>query len=128
MFNQLNHVQESTSIPLIIVDGKRIESHDHDQQLNKLADSFLTKPISTQLLLAQTHAMLRMKKAEDQLRLNRLRIEGLLRISQYHAESLQDFLDYALNEAVQLTSSQFGYIYHYDEKNGNLRSTRGQKV
>ena len=55
------------------------------------------------------------KKAQAVIRKNEQRLEGLLRISQYQAESTQDLLDYALDEAIQLTDSRLGYIYLYDE-------------
>jgi len=44
------------------------------------------------------------------------RLESLLRISQYRAASDQELLDYALEEAIGLTGSKFGYIYHYSEQ------------
>ena len=39
-----------------------------------------------------------------------------MNILQYHAETTQEFLDYALNEAISLTGSRFGYIYFYREE------------
>jgi PAS domain S-box-containing protein len=56
------------------------------------------------------------KKAELELIANKARMEGLLRISQYKATSIQSFLDYALSEAILLTKSKFGYIYFYNEE------------
>ena len=55
------------------------------------------------------------KKLEDALRHSEARLESLLKIAQYQAASNQDLLDFALNEAIVLTSSRIGYIYHYDE-------------
>ena len=43
------------------------------------------------------------------------RLESLLKISRYQAESIQELLDYALKEAVTLTRSSIGYVFHYDE-------------
>jgi PAS domain S-box-containing protein len=56
------------------------------------------------------------KKNENELRLNEMRLESLLRISDYKAKDIQDLLDYALTEAVTLTQSKIGYIYFYDER------------
>ncbi len=56
------------------------------------------------------------KRAEEQIRRNEARLEGLLRISQYRAQSTQDLLDYALEEAIRLTDSRVGYIYLYDDE------------
>lgn len=43
------------------------------------------------------------------------RMGGLLRILQYPVRNVQELLDYALEEVIQLTSSKIGYIYHYSE-------------
>jgi signal transduction histidine kinase/DNA-binding response OmpR family regulator/HPt (histidine-containing phosphotransfer) domain-containing protein len=53
--------------------------------------------------------------AEEIIARNQARLDGLLRISQYNASSIQDLLDYALNEAIQLTDSRIGHLYFYDE-------------
>jgi len=42
------------------------------------------------------------------------RLESLLRISQIQTKSIQELLDYALDEAIELTNSKIGYIYFYD--------------
>ncbi len=55
------------------------------------------------------------KKAQEMIRKNEQRLESLLRITQYQAKSTQDFLDYALDEAIRLTDSRLGYIYFYDD-------------
>lgn len=55
------------------------------------------------------------KKAEDNIKRNEARLEGLLRISQHRAGSIQELLDFALDEAITLTGSKIGYIYHYNE-------------
>ena len=56
------------------------------------------------------------KEAEKRIRLNEARLQSLHDIAQYKAESTQDLLDFALNEAIKLTGSRIGYIYHYDEE------------
>jgi PAS domain S-box-containing protein/putative nucleotidyltransferase with HDIG domain len=55
------------------------------------------------------------RQSELAAKLNATRLAGLLRISQYPHSSIQDLLDYALQEAVDLTASKLGYIYFYDE-------------
>lgn len=50
---------------------------------------------------------------ENELHYNRL--EKLLRISEYAANSSQDFMDFCLHEALSLTSSQMGFLAYYDE-------------
>lgn len=54
-------------------------------------------------------------QATDEMKRNEARLESLFRISQYRAGSVQEFLDMALDEAIALTDSKIGYIYHYDE-------------
>jgi two-component system, cell cycle sensor histidine kinase and response regulator CckA len=56
------------------------------------------------------------RNAENQTRLNEARLQSLHDIAQHRASSTQDFLDFALNEAIRLTGSTVGYIYHYDEE------------
>ncbi len=55
-------------------------------------------------------------RAEEEIRLNQARLQSLFDISQYETDSTQDLLDYALDQAIRLTRSKAGYIYHYDEE------------
>jgi PAS domain S-box-containing protein len=56
------------------------------------------------------------REAEAQILLNESRLESLLRISQFEAENVQDLLDFALQEAIQLTKSKIGYLYNYSDQ------------
>jgi len=55
------------------------------------------------------------KKIEDQLKLNTLRLKLIIEIFEYSANSIQEFLDYSLFQAIKLTNSKYGYIYHYND-------------
>lgn len=55
-----------------------------------------------------------LKKTEE-IEFNNQRLESLFKISQYQTNSIQELLDFALNEAIKLTNSKIGYIYFYDE-------------
>ncbi len=55
------------------------------------------------------------KRAKDELRNGDERLRSLVSILQYDSGSIQDFLDFALDEAIKLTQSKIGYIYYYDE-------------
>ena len=55
------------------------------------------------------------KKAEDIARLDEARTKSILRISQYPAASMRELLDFALDEAIALSGSKFGYLYFYRE-------------
>lgn len=56
------------------------------------------------------------KLAEDAIRLDEARLESLLRINQHPSDSIQELLDFALEEAISLTGSKIGYIYFYNEE------------
>jgi len=56
------------------------------------------------------------KHAQDMMNKSQSRLESLFKISQYRAKNIQDLLDYALEEAIHLTESRIGYIYHYSEE------------
>lgn len=56
------------------------------------------------------------KEAEEILKMNEQRLALLFRLSEYESESVQEFLDYALNEIIKLSESKLGYIYYYDEE------------
>jgi len=58
----------------------------------------------------------RRKEYENEIKKNNIRLESLLKISQYKAKNLQDLLDFALNEALVLTESKLGFIYYYNEE------------
>lgn len=55
------------------------------------------------------------KQAEEQIRLNETRLRSLLDIMQHRSKTTQEFLDYALDEAIKITQSKIGYIYFYNE-------------
>ena len=57
------------------------------------------------------------KRSEQQVRRNKERLQHLLNIFQFESNNVKELLDYALGEALKMTSSKFGYIYHYDETN-----------
>lgn len=55
------------------------------------------------------------KVKDEQNKFNEARLQSLVNVLQYRSDSVQEMLDHALNEAITLTDSKFGYIYHYDE-------------
>ncbi|MBN1925395.1 MAG: PAS domain S-box protein, partial [Prolixibacteraceae bacterium] len=74
-------------------------------------------PDGKPLWMSGTHRdITNQKKTEETLKLEEARLEGLLRISQHPAETIQQLLDFALDEAINLTGSKIGYIYFYDDK------------
>ena len=57
-----------------------------------------------------------LKLAELQLRANQKRLEGLVRISQFRSDSIKDLADAALEEALALTDSRYGFVFDYNEE------------
>ncbi|MEI7638607.1 MAG: PAS domain S-box protein, partial [Syntrophus sp. (in: bacteria)] len=55
------------------------------------------------------------KRAEEEIQRNDSRLKRLVDVLQYQSENVQDFLDYSLDQVIQLTGSKIGYIYHYHE-------------
>ena len=56
------------------------------------------------------------KLVEEEVLRNEKRLMALVSILQHPFTSSQDFLDFALAEAINITESKIGYIYHYDEE------------
>ncbi|MDP3452319.1 MAG: PAS domain S-box protein, partial [Bacteroidales bacterium] len=56
---------------------------------------------------------LQIKRKSEEVEFQNQRLESLLEISQYQTNSVQELLDFALNEAIVLTNSKIGYIYFY---------------
>lgn len=55
------------------------------------------------------------KLAQEKIRKDESMFRGLVRILQCKSVATQEFLDNALNEAINLTESKIGYIYFYNE-------------
>ena len=55
------------------------------------------------------------RRAEDALRLEQSRLEGLLQLNQMTEASLHDITHFALEEAVRLTQSKIGYLAFLNE-------------
>ncbi len=55
------------------------------------------------------------KRHERELSLHDKRLTSLVHILQRNVTSVQEFLDGALDEAIEFTSSKVGYIYYYNE-------------
>ncbi len=58
---------------------------------------------------------------------NKERLQSLLDISQFKANSIQELLDKTLDEIVKLTNSEAGYIYLYNELSKELKLSTWSK-
>lgn len=56
------------------------------------------------------------EQADAETKLNQARLQSIIEIFQYKAESIQSLLEFTLDEAIKLTDSTIGYLYHYDEE------------
>lgn len=63
------------------------------------------------VVLGTIHDVTESREADQEISRNRVRLRAIVEILQHDGESLQGFLDHALNQAIQLTDSRFGYIY-----------------
>jgi len=107
------------------LEGVRTRERNHVFLRQRLANGTIRNvevfsgPIEFQgkeLLYSIVHDITDRVQAEEQIRLNESRLQSLLRISQHEADTIQDLLDFVLNEAVALMESEIGYIYHYREE------------
>ncbi|MBL8967786.1 MAG: GAF domain-containing protein, partial [Spirochaetaceae bacterium] len=78
-------------------------------------DFLVSASASGDQILASFIEITERKRAETAIFKEESRLKGLLSILQAKTETRQEFLDYALDEAIKLTESEFGYIYFYDE-------------
>ena len=60
------------------------------------------------------------KRTEELLELNEARAKALLRLNEMHDASLHELAHYAMEEAVELTRSELGYLAFGDESGENL--------
>jgi len=132
---RLKSDEMSRDIPVIFISALD-ETQDKVKGFDAGGVDFITKPFQWEEVLAriETHLSLRRlqkqletqnaqlhrkisehKQVEEQTERNEARLRSLVNILQYKCDSVQDFLDYALDEAIKLTESKIGYIYHYSE-------------
>ena len=73
-------------------------------------------PIAATLLgMLMLNRLRREKDAED-LHRNQARLMTMVDILQYPTESIQTFVDFAMEEAIKLTESKLGFIFYYSEE------------
>ncbi|OHD54680.1 MAG: hypothetical protein A2Y33_02550 [Spirochaetes bacterium GWF1_51_8] len=88
---------------------------------NKKTDYTQTDVHALESFLYNAQILIDRQKQEDAIKANETRLEGLLRISRYESGTVQEFLDFALEEIIGLTESRIGYIYFYNEEKKELR-------
>lgn len=99
----------------VVVTGNPIFFSQYFNSLQKHFDVTAFKPADNQFACLFVDNTIK-KKNEEHIKKNEERLQRMLRIIQYQSTSVQDFLDYTLNEAINLTGSKIGYIFFYDEQ------------
>ncbi len=101
-----------------VSERKRIEYLLKEKNDEIAAQNEEYKQINEELYIAKEKAEeseVYIKEQKEEIVLNNQRLESLLKISQFQTNSIQELLDFALSESIELTHSQIGYIYFYDE-------------
>ncbi len=62
-------------VPIVFLTGQKTSTEDRIKGLESGGDAYLSKPVNSGELIAQIEVMLRIKKAEDQLRLDKESLE-----------------------------------------------------
>ncbi|HBA72177.1 MAG TPA: hypothetical protein DER40_16100 [Geobacter sp.] len=65
---------------------------------------------------SQAKSVAEVQRLNAELQRNKERLQCVVNVLQYDAKSKQDLLDFALDEALSMTCSRYGYIYYYDEE------------
>jgi len=107
---ELSRCEESASIE--VVSGHQGSTQYYQASCYKISGG--NKHIAGKGILL--HDITYLKQAEEDVRLREAHLQSLVNILQYATDSVQEFLDYALNEAIHLTGSKIGYIYFYNEE------------
>lgn len=109
---------DGTRIPIDISSSVFLNSKGEKRTSMTIRDISGQKKAEQELIRAKERAEESERKLLEQKKqvlLHNERLESLVRISQLTTQSTQELLDFALKEAIQLTSSKIGYIYYYYE-------------
>jgi PAS domain S-box-containing protein len=109
--------------PFIIFTGRGRE-HVAIEALNLGASFYLQKGGDPKSQFAELKNMIeqavRHKVAEEEVRLNELRLAAIIDLYQMHSAGTKEICDYALEKAIELTRSRIGYLAFVDEDNAML--------
>ncbi|HBZ57211.1 MAG TPA: hypothetical protein DEO88_17555 [Syntrophobacteraceae bacterium] len=102
-------------VPIVVLTG-----HDDEETgqaaVREGAQDYLVKgTVPIRMLSRFLRFAVERHRAQEEIQLNEERLRRLVSILQYRSEGMAEFLDHALEEAVELTRSKIGYLYHYDE-------------
>lgn len=83
-----------------------------DERISGWRENYIYKLASGEVV-AVYEDMTEQKQAQEEIELNQERLKVLVKILQYNPGSVQELLEYALEQSIKLTQSKIGYIYHY---------------
>lgn len=123
-------MREKTQHTPVLVFSDRDETDLQVKSLASGAADYLVLPFNNDVVLAKIDNLLAMhrviknfdkelkeaKYINEKILENEARLLKIVDILQHPSETIQEFLDYALKQAIELTSSKIGYIYHYKEE------------
>lgn len=89
-----------------------VQIHSKDGQV---VDTDVYLVDKTDLIQCNVRDITKRKETNEKIRRDEARLRHLVDILQHSSETIQEFLDYALEQAIELTESKIGFIYHYDE-------------
>jgi PAS domain S-box-containing protein len=95
--------------------GSLVSTPVHDNEGNVICYISMIQDITEKKEIADA-----LIESQEEIRRHNLRLQCLLSISQFKAQNIQDLLDYAMNEAIELTESKLGYIFLYNETTKQL--------
>lgn len=82
---------------------------------NKTINVIISGMIKDETITGMMVDITEMKKAAAELKLNEERLESLLKMNEYKESSDEEISGFALDEAVKLTGSKFGYLHFINE-------------
>ncbi len=94
---RLKSNEKTKHIPVILITAIKTDAISRAKGLNIGADAFLAKPIEPAELNAQVNVMLRIKEAEDKLRLEKEQLEELVAERTYELKESENKLNTLLN-------------------------------
>lgn len=113
-------VEKTSKVKSELIDGKQIFRFENrylckDGSYKWLSWNSIPYP-EEEIMFGVARDITETKKNEEIIKSTNERLQRLLNIYQFNAESVQELLDFALSEAISLTNSKIGYIYFYNEE------------
>lgn len=101
-----------------IVRGKSVRRIFTESKTEKIYDVFESPVVTADgrvMKLAVLHDVTQHRKAEQELKLNEVRFESLVKLGRMTDATISDIAEFALEQAVRLTGSQIGFVGFPDE-------------